>query len=224
MTRYDLRDFNRKSYDYEAARRHNLAIYLPLRITLVGLLFSGFLAAVYRYKDQLQCLTIPEWALIAASLVSLLIAFIFILRFQLGHYYYYIADARAVETYRSDLFLFYRRKNRAEEEALKYINREYIECAALNCAANDRKTAFLTLADTSLAIAAIFVAILYVVSFNMDMLSKEITKQPSERSKMETDETPSPPPTSTDQKPSPPPRRVIQENSVPRKPAEKRGQ
>lgn len=168
-----LFDFYEKLYFHEIDVREGLGarLQIPMAIivSLVGVL--GFLIINSDKK-----VAFANWLFIGflcLSATTLVVACILFVRSWFGYTYAFLPSSNDTEEYKELLYKTYR--NEANASALvegfthDYLCKEFIKCATVNTACNDRRALNLHRTNGSLIIATVFVALCFLVFFLGDL-------------------------------------------------------
>lgn len=157
-----LEDFFQKAYEQETDRKHQLASYLPLRVTLtiiVGGILGSNVSAGGNLSSVVQYL---GFGLAGIGSLSLLIAVFFLIKFHFGHAYHYLSYPDETSAFIDNLKSFHGEKlDEFENDTRNHLQKEYIECGAKNMRINDKRSSTIYRADQFLGVAAVLAMFSY---------------------------------------------------------------
>lgn len=170
---HNLDEFFQKSYEQETDRKHQLASYLPLRVTLtiiVGGILGNNVSNGGSISSVFQCL---GFTLASIGSIALLITVFYLIKFHFGHSYHYLSYPDQTSEFIENLKSFHADKlEEFEKDAKRHLRKEYIECGAENMRINDKRSSTIYKADRFLGIAAV-IAMFSYWSYVGDTLANE---------------------------------------------------
>lgn len=155
----DYFEFFQSMYKTESERRAQLSSLLPIPIGIFTVVGGGFYAMAQGLSLPLSTLEVICASLLVVTFLLGVAAAVFLVRFQFGHKYRYLATAEQIEAYRASLAAYYGTRAGAaaqvDREVKDNIQGDYVECSSFNARANDRKTRCLYITNSFLAACAI---------------------------------------------------------------------
>lgn len=235
-----LRDYYKKQYEIESARRQVMTSAVAMPVAIISLVLGGL--AVVARSVQLP-LTGSAWlqvVCIAVAACLVLASAYYAARSFYGYEYGHIPTAGEIKSYYESLAAFYEitqssanAKTVAEKETLEHLDNVTAELASLNSKNNDSKSFFLHRANGTGLLAVVALTIAsgpYIVDSMFAPPTPQKTEvtnlkevvMPIQRhanqpaSDQKPVQTPAQTPPTTE-KPSPPPGRLIKEDTDPNK-------
>lgn len=167
----ELDNLYKEVFEQEVSRRHQMTNYLPLRVTLTGVLSTFFLNNIdiikFIYYENtiygrfLYLIQINTWATMLSS-IFIIYSIYFLIRFHFVSSYLALASPDSIMDYSQKMNDYVKGDNEQfEREVRQYLVREYIDCASHNMRINDKKSENLRMFDKYWALSALFTMILF---------------------------------------------------------------
>jgi hypothetical protein len=234
-----LRDYYKKQYEIESARRQALNAAVAFPLGLISLVIGGLTLVAKGVPWPLTDAALLQVGCVTVSGIFVLASAYLAAKSFYGYAYGHVPTSAEIKTYYERVAQYYEAeltsaeaKTTAESEALEYLDSETAKCADINSRNNDRKSYFLHLSNGAVLLAVASLAVAsgpYIVDsmFNptppqkIEIANlKEAVMQLQRNANQSNDQKPVQPPAqtpTTTEKPSPPPSRLIKEHNDPTK-------
>lgn len=164
-------DFFQKHYFFELERRHKITSSLSIPVGVLVVLIGAitYLLNNYQFEQDLYSFAIAFFLL--CSIISAIFTIIYLFRSYWSYVYQYLSSPTEYKQYYDELVTYYQENDTEDYERLakrdfeEALSENYASATDLNWRNNNRKSATLHKANTSLVWLVIFTFISFVIFY-----------------------------------------------------------